>query len=198
MGHDLFLSAGRRAGRNITGLVGFRSLVLAIPSFATLVTFKQRYELGFSFGQIGSCASCSAFSPAGNVRFPLHVPPTVAALDADGRPDHLFGQQHFFCNRMPAAFCIEAVNGLMITLIQSASRSGGPFHAQGQRGIGLWAEHGGLEQRAAIRPLVPGLPSTSTSTSPWAVWINVIVAMALVTLMPLVPRSIMSRREGEH
>lgn len=30
------------------------------------------------------------------------------------------------------------------------------------------------------------------------IWINVIVAMALVALVPLMPRSIMNRREGQH
>ena len=202
----------RNAGRNIAGLfkiptlwvaVGCISLVLAIPSFSTLITFKQRNELGFSFQEIGylRCTfgvfgllgafafriMCGRFS----LRWTLSIGLIIFSLG---------NLAFFFYNSMPAAFCIEALYGIMITLIQAplfdlAARS----TPKGSEALGyglimaVWSN---------IQQFAPWLGSTLNQTFHVSlsglIWINVAVAMALVGLVPLMPRSIMSRREGQH
>ena len=202
----------RNAGRNITGLfkhptlwvaMGFISLVLAIPSFTTLMTFKQRNELGFSFEQIGYLRLIfGIFGMLGAVifrvmcgklslRWTLTVGLVVLSVS---------NTAYFFYNSMPAAFCIEALNGLVITLIQAplfdlAARS----TPKGSEALGyglimaVWSN---------VQQFAPWFGSALNQhfgvTLGNLIWINVAVAMALVALVPLMPRAIMNRREGEH
>ena len=101
---------------------------------------------------------------------------------------------------MAAAFCIEALYGIMITLIQAplfdlAARS----TPKGSEALGyglimaVWSN---------VQQFAPWLGSTLNQafgvTLHGLIWINVAMAMALVALVPLMPHSIMSRREGEH
>jgi predicted MFS family arabinose efflux permease len=202
----------RNAGRNITGLfrhptlwlaVGFISLVLAIPSFATLMTFKQRNELGFSFEQIGYLRLIfGIFGMLGAIifrvmcgRLSLRWTLTVGLVILS-----LSNMAYFFYDSMPAAFCIEALSGLVITLFQAplfdlAARS----TPKGSEALGyglimaVWSN---------VQQFAPWFGATLNQhfdvTLDGLIWINVAVAMALVALVPLMPRAIMSRREGEH
>ena len=107
---------------------------------------------------------------------------------------------YFFYNSMPAAFCIEALNGIMITLIQAplfdlAARS----TPKGSEALGyglimaVWSN---------VQQFAPWFGSTLNQNFHISlnglIWINVVVALALIVLVPLMPRSIMDRREGEH
>jgi len=202
----------RNAGRNIAGLfriptlwmaVGFISLVLAIPSFATLMTFKQRGQLGFSFQQIGYlrlvfgvCGLSGAFvfrfmCGKMSLRWTLTVGLAVFSLS---------NLAYFFYNSMPAAFCIEALSGIVMTLLQAplfdlAARS----TPKGSEALGyglimaVWSN---------VQQFAPWFGATLNQhfhiTLSGLIWINVVVAMAFVGLLPLMPRSIMCRREGEH
>ncbi|MCF7732903.1 MAG: MFS transporter [Akkermansiaceae bacterium] len=202
----------RNAGRNITGLfkhptlwvaVGFISLVLAIPSFATLMTFKQRNELGFSFEQIGYLRLVfGIFGLLGAIifrfmcgRLSLRWTLTVGLVIFS-----LSNMAYFFYNSMPAAFCIEAINGLVITLIQAplfdlAARS----TPKGSEALGyglIMAVWSNVQQFAPW--FGAALNQHFHITLGGLIWINVVVAMSLVTLIPLMPRSVMNRREGEH
>ena len=202
----------RNAGRNLTGLfkhptlwvaVGMISLVLAIPSFATLMTFKQRNELGLSFEQIGYLRSiyggggllgavifrviCGKLS----LRWTLAIGLVVLSLS---------NLAFFWYNSLPAAFCIEAMNGLVITLIQAplfdlAARS----TPKGSEALGyglIMAVWSNVQQFAPW--FGASLNQHFGITLGGLIWLNVVVAMALVLLVPLMPRSIMDRREGEH
>lgn len=202
----------RNAGRNIAGLfkhpalwvaVGFISLVLAIPSFATLMTFRQRNELGFSFEQIGYLRlTFGIFGLLGAVTFrvmcgrlSLRWTLTIGLVVFS-----ISNTAYFFYNSMPAAFCIEAMNGLVITLLQAplfdlAARS----TPRGSEALGyglimaVWSN---------VQQFAPWFGATLNHhfnvTLGGLIWINVVVAMALVALVPLMPRAIMDRREGEH
>jgi predicted MFS family arabinose efflux permease len=202
----------RSAGRNLTGLfkhptlwiaVGFISLVLAIPSFATLITFKQRNELGFSFEQIGYLRLVfGIFGLLGAFvfRFMCGRLSLRWTLTAGLIIFSISNMAYFFYNSMPAAFCIEAVNGLMITLIQAplfdlAARS----TPNGSEALGyglIMAVWSNVQQFAPW--FGASLNQHFHVTLGGLIWINVIVAMALIVLVPLMPRSIMNRREGEH
>jgi predicted MFS family arabinose efflux permease len=202
----------RNAGRNITGLfkhptlwvaVGFISLVLAIPSFATLMTFKQRNELGFSFEQIGYLRLIfGIFGMVGAVifrvmcgRLSLRGTLTVGLVILS-----VSNMAYFFYNSMPAAFCIEALSGLVITLIQAplfdlAARS----TPKGSEALGyglIMAVWSNVQQFAPW--FGSALNQQFRVTLGGLIWINVAVALALVALVPLMPRAIMNRREGEH
>jgi predicted MFS family arabinose efflux permease len=202
----------RNAGRNIAGLfkyptlwvaVGFISLVLAIPSYATLLTFKQREQLGFSFQQIGYLRlTFGVFGLLGalafrimcgrlSLRWTLSIGLIILSLG---------NLAYFFYNSMPAAFCIEALYGIMLTLIQAplfdlAARS----TPKGSEALGyglimaVWSN---------VQQFAPWFGSTLNQTFHVSlnglIWINVVASMALVAVVPLMPRSIMSRREGEH
>ena len=202
----------RNAGRNIAGLfkyptlwvaVGFISLVLAIPSYATLLTFKQREQLGFSFQQIGYLRlTFGVFGLLGALAFrimcgrlSLRWTLTIGLIILS-----LGNLAYFFYNSMPAAFCIEALYGIMLTLIQAplfdlAARS----TPKGSEALGyglimaVWSN---------VQQFAPWFGSTLNQTFHVSlnglIWINVVASMALVALVPLMPRSIMSRREGEH
>jgi predicted MFS family arabinose efflux permease len=202
----------RNAGRNIIGLfkfptlwvaVGFISLVLAIPSFATLMTFRQRNELGFSFEQIGYLRlTFGVFGLLGAIifrfmcgRLSLRWTLTIGLIVFS-----ISNMAYFFYNSMPAAFCIEAMNGLVITLLQAplfdlAARS----TPRGSEALGyglimaVWSN---------VQQFAPWFGATLNHhfsiTLGGLIWINVVVAMALVILVPLMPRSIMDRREGQH
>jgi len=202
----------RNAGRNITGLfgiptlwvaVGFISLVLAIPSFATLMTFKQNDDLGFSFQQIGYlrlvfgvCGLLGAFvfrfmCGKLSLRWTLTIGLIVFALS---------NMAYFFYNGMPQALCIEALSGIVMTLLQA------PLFDLAARSTPKGSEALGYG-------LIMAVWSNVQQFAPWfgsalnerfhislsgLIWINVVVALAIVGLIPLMPRSIMSRREGEH
>jgi predicted MFS family arabinose efflux permease len=183
--------------------VGFISLVLAIPSFATLMTFKQRNELGFSFEQIGYLRLIfGIFGMLGAIIFrvmcgklSLRWTLTIGLIILS-----LGNLAYFFYNSMPAAFCIEALNGLVITLIQAplfdlAARS----TPKGSEALGyglIMAVWSNVQQFAPW--FGAALNQNFDVTLGGLIWINVVVAMALVVLVPLMPRSIMARREGEH
>jgi len=206
---------GQTAGnawRNILGLfkhpslwlaVGFISLVLAIPSFATLMTFKQVRQLGFSYEQIGYLRlTFGVFGLLGalafrilcgrlSLRWTLTIGLLIFAVG---------NLAYFFYNSMPAAFCIEALNGIMITLIQAplfdlAARS----TPKGSEALGyglimaVWSN---------VMQFAPWFGSTLNQqfhiSLAGLIWINVAVAIALVGLVPLMPRAIMDRREGQH
>ena len=202
----------RNAGRNLFGLgkhptlwvaVGFISLVLAIPSFATLITFKQRNELGFSFEQIGYLRL--VFGISGMIgaiifrvmcgRLPLRWTLIVGLVIFS-----LSNLAYFFYDSMPSAFVIEAINGLVLTLLQA------PLFDLAARSTPNGSEALGYG-------LIMAVWSNVQQFAPWfgaalnqhfdvslggLIWINVVVAMALVALVPLMPRFIMNRREGEH
>lgn len=201
----------RNAGRNLIGLfkfptlwmaVGFISLVLAIPSFATLMTFRQVRELGFSFEQIGYLRlAYGVFGLLGAIAFrymcgrvSLRWTLTIGLFIFS-----LSNMAYFFYNSMPAAFCIEAMNGLVITLVQAplfdlAARS----TPKGSEALGyglimaVWSN---------VMQFAPWFGSTLNHhfgiTLHGLIWINVMVAMTLAALVPLLPKSIISRREGE-
>jgi MFS family permease len=202
----------RNAGRNLSGLfkyptlwvaVGFISLVLAIPSFATLMTYKQRNEMGFSFEQIGYLRlTYGIFGLLGAVifrvmcgklslRWTLTIGLAILSVS---------NMAYFFYNSIPAAFCIEAMNGLVITLIQAplfdlAARS----TPKGSEALGyglIMAVWSNVQQFAPW--FGAALNQHFHVTLGGLIWINVAGAMALVALVPLMPRSIMARREGEH
>jgi predicted MFS family arabinose efflux permease len=202
----------RNAGRNIAGLfkhptlwvaVGFISLVLAIPSFATLITFRQVRELGFSYEQIGylrlTYGVCGLLGAVIfrilcgklSLRWTLTIGLAIFSLS---------NLAYFFYNSMPAAFCIEAMNGIVITLLQAplfdlAARS----TPKGSEALGyglimaVWSN---------VQQFAPWFGSTLNQTFgitiAGLIWINVVVAMFWIALVPLMPRSIMNRREGEH
>lgn len=201
----------RNAGRNLAGLfkfptlwvaIGFISLVLAIPSFATLMTFKQLEQLGFSFQEIGYLRL--TFGAAGllgalifrfmcgrlSLRWTLSIGLVIYSLG---------NLAYFFYNSMPAAFCIEALNGIVITLIQAplfdlAARS----TPKGSEALGyglimaVWAN---------VQQFAPWFGSKLNESFHVSlgglIWINMVAVMALIALVPLMPRSIMARREGE-
>ncbi len=201
----------RRAGRNISGLfrhptlwaaVGCISLVLAIPSFATLMTFRQRNELGFSFEQIGYLRL--VFGVAGMVgalifrimcgKLPLRWTLTIGLVVFS-----LSNMAYFFYNSMPAAFCIEALNGLVITLIHAplfdlAARS----TPKGSEALGYGLIMAVWSNVAQFAPWFgAALNHHFEITLGGLIWINVVVAMALVAVVRFMPDSIMNRREGE-
>jgi Na+/melibiose symporter-like transporter len=202
----------RNAGRNIRGLfghsslwvaVGFITLVLAIPSFATLMTFKQVRQLGFSYELIGYLRfTYGVFGLLGAVVFRIMCGKLSLrwTLSTGLIIFSLGNLAYFFYNSMPAAFCIEALNGIMITLIQAplfdlAARS----TPKGSEALGyglIMAVWGNVQQFA------PWFGSTLNQhfhvSLGGLIWINVAVALALVALVPLMPRTIMNRREGEH
>lgn len=202
----------RNAGRNLTGLFKHRPLwaavvcistVLAIPSFATLMTFKQRNELGFSFEQIGYLRL--VFGVAGMLgalifrimcgRLPLRGTLTVGLVVFS-----LSNTAYFFYNSMTAAFCIEALNGLVITLIHAplfdlAARS----TPKGSEALGYGLIMAVWSNVAQFAPWFGAALNHHFEVSLGAlIWTNVVVAMSLVALVRFMPDSIMNRREGEH
>ena len=201
----------RNARRNIASLfkiptlwmaVGFISLVLAIPSFAMLMTFKQRGPLGFTFQQIGYlrliygvCGLLGAFvfrfmCGRMSLRWTLTIGLAVYSLS---------NMAYFYYNGMAQALCIEGLSGIVMTLLQAplfdlAARS----TPKGSEALGyglimaVWSN---------VQQFAPWFGSALNQhfhiTLSGLIWINVIVALAVIGLVPLMPRSIVNRREGE-
>ena len=204
--------SARNAWRNLSGLfqhpslwvaVGVITLVLALPSFATLITFKQIRQLGFSYEQIGYLRlTFGVFGLLGALAFrilcgklSLRWTLTIGLIIYS-----LGNLAYFFYDSMPAAFCIEALNGIVITLIQAplfdlAARS----TPKGSEALGyglimaVWSN---------VMQFAPWFGSTLNQhfhiSLVGLIWINAAAAMALVGIVPLMPRAIMDRREGQH
>lgn len=199
----------RNSGRVLIGLfkhwtlwiaVGFISLVLAMPNFTVLMTFKQRNELGFSFEQIGYLRLIfGVFGLIGAIIFRVMCGKLSLRWTLTiGLVIYSLGNlAYFFYNSMPAAFCIEAINGLVITLVQA------PLYDLAARSTPKGTEALGYGLIMAVwsnmMQFAPWLGAKLNQSIPLSgmIWINVIYVLALVALVPLLPKAIISRREGE-
>ena len=158
---------------------------------------------GFSFQQIGYLRLVyGIFGLIGALvfrfmcgRLPLRWTLTVGLLLFS-----LSNLAYFFYNSMPAAFSIEALNGIVMTLLQAplfdlAARS----TPRGSEALGyglIMAVWSNVQQCGVW--FGSFLNQYCHVSLAGLIWINVGVAMALIGLVPLMPRMIMNRREGEH